>query len=262
MEHPQNSSRPRTSDLWVEAATHANPNDRCSAESEGCAGPTLAKLSRAVLFSPGWLVLGIHRVAHSLYRRQIPLVPRLLSHVGRLLTGTEIHPGAQIGVGVMIRHGYGVVIGETAIVGDGSVIHQEVTLGGTGKEQGKRHPTLGRGVVVGPGSKVLGNIHIGDYARIGAGAIVLRSAPAHGVVVGIPGRQVGMAVQQSLEPMADWQPDLEAQVIQQLFSRLQDLETQVQLLKISHSASASAFCGRDTVRSDQLIEAFLDGAGI
>ena len=88
----------------------------------------------------------------------------------------------------MIRHGYGVVIGETAIVGDGSVIHQEVTLGGTGKEQGKRHPNLGRGVVVGPGAKVLGNIYIGDYARIGAGAIALRSAPAYAAVVGIPGR--------------------------------------------------------------------------
>lgn len=262
MEHAKDSFPARASDLWVEAATHANPNDRCSTGSEDGVDTVLVKPSRTALFFPGWLVLGLHRVAHSLYRRQIPLVPRLLSHLGRFLTGTEIHPGAQIGVGVMIRHGYGVVIGETAIVGDGSVIHQEVTLGGTGKEQGKRHPTLGQGVVVGPGAKVLGNIHIGSHARLGAGAIVLRSAPAHATVVGIPGRQVPRAARQSLEPLEDWQPDLEAQVIQQLFSRLQDLETQVQELKTSHTAPVSASLGRDRVRSDQLIEAFLDGAGI
>jgi serine O-acetyltransferase len=155
-----------------------------------------------------------------------------------------------------------VVIGETAIVGDGSVIHQEVTLGGTGKDTGKRHPTLVRGVVVGPGAKVLGNIHIGDHSRIGAGAIVLRSAPDYATVVGIPGRQVNGAARQSLEPVDDWQPDLEAQVIQQLFSRLQGLETQVRELKVANPNVVPAPAGQERERSDQLIEAFLDGADI
>lgn len=262
MEHSQHSFQTRASGLGVEAATHANPDDRCLSRSRDQVDAGLARPSRAAMFSPGWLVMGIHRVAHRLYGRQIPLLPRLLSHLGRFLTGTEIHPGAQIGVGVVIRHGYGVVIGETAIVGDGSVIHQEVTLGGTGKDQGKRHPTLGRGVVVGPGAKVLGNIHIGDYARIGAGAITLRSASAHATVVGIPGRQVSIAARQSLESLADWQPDLEAQVIQQLFSRLQHLETQVQQLRTSNPPTVLAFPDPDRVGSDQVIEAFLDGAGI
>ncbi|WP_081972461.1 serine O-acetyltransferase EpsC [Leptolyngbya sp. KIOST-1] len=212
--------------------------------------------SRAALFAPGWLALGLHRVAHTLHQRQVPLVPRLLSHLGRFVTGTEIHPGAQIGAGVVIRHGYGVVIGETAIVGQGSVIHQEVTLGGTGKERGKRHPTLGQGVVVGPGAKVLGNIHIGDYARIGAGAIVLRSAPRAAAVVGVPGRNLGPIVSASPTP-ADWQPDLEAQVLRSLFVRLQSLEAQLATLRTADPATTLPLA-----QSNDLIEAFFDGAGI
>ncbi|HEY9657906.1 MAG TPA: serine O-acetyltransferase EpsC, partial [Allocoleopsis sp.] len=117
---------------------------------------------------PGFHALLLHRVAHYLHRHHVFFLPRLISHIGRLLTGIEIHPGAVIGKGVFIDHGMGVVIGETAIVGDYTLIYQGVTLGGTGKEKGKRHPTVGSHAVVGAGAKVLGNIQIGDYARVGA----------------------------------------------------------------------------------------------
>jgi serine O-acetyltransferase len=132
-----------------------------------------------VLFCyPGLQALMFHRLAHWLYKRDIPFIPRLISHISRFLTGIEIHPGAKIGKGVFIDHGMGVVIGETAVVGDYALIYQGVTLGGTGKETGKRHPTLGNNVVVGAGAKVLGNIRIGDNVRIGAGSVVLRDVPA------------------------------------------------------------------------------------
>ncbi|HEY9711028.1 MAG TPA: serine O-acetyltransferase, partial [Oculatellaceae cyanobacterium] len=140
-----------------------------------------------VLFCyPGVQALLFHRVTHWLYCIGIPFVPRLISHLTRFLTGIEIHPGAKIGKGVFIDHGLGVVIGETAIVGDYALIYQQVTLGGTGKETGKRHPTLGENVVVGAGAKVLGNIQIGDNVRIGAGSVVLRDVPSNRTVVGIP----------------------------------------------------------------------------
>lgn len=209
------------------------------------------------LFAPGWLALGIHHIAHALFQQNLPLIPRLLSALARFLTGTDIHPGAQIGAGVTIHHGSGVVIGETAIVGDGTIIHQEVTLGGTGKDTGKRHPTLGKNVIVGAGAKILGNITIGDAVRVGAGAIVLRHAPSHTTVVGIPGRNLTAANPETPEAVEDWQPDLEAQVIQQLFTRLKAIETHVQALKASPDHPSP-----DVSHSNQLIEEFLDGAGI
>ncbi|NEP38729.1 MAG: serine O-acetyltransferase, partial [Okeania sp. SIO2H7] len=126
---------------------------------------------------PGLHALVLHRLAHWLELQNISLIPRLISHLGRFLTGIEIHPGATIGRGVFIDHGMGVVIGETAIIGDYSLIYQGVTLGGTGKEIGKRHPTIGKNVVIGAGAKVLGNINIGDNVRLGAGSIVLNNVP-------------------------------------------------------------------------------------
>jgi serine O-acetyltransferase len=142
-----------------------------------------------VLFCyPGLQALFLHRIAHWLYSAGLPFVPRLISQLSRFLTGIEIHPGAKIGRGVFIDHGMGVVIGETAIVGDYAVIYQGATLGGTGKEIGKRHPTLGENVVVGAGAKVLGNIQVGNNVRIGAGSVVLRDVPSDCTVVGIPGR--------------------------------------------------------------------------
>jgi serine O-acetyltransferase len=136
----------------------------------------------------GFHAIVLHRLSHALRRARVPVIPRLLSQIGRFLTGVEIHPAARIGPGFFIDHGTGVVIGETAEIGESVILFQGVTLGGTGKERGKRHPTLGSHVVVGAGAKVLGPITIGDHVKIGANSVVLRSVPAHSTVVGVPGR--------------------------------------------------------------------------
>lgn len=182
---------------------------------------------------PGLQALLFHRFAHWLYQLGIPFIPRLISHLARFLTGVEIHPGAVIGKGVFIDHGIGVVIGETAIVGDYSLIYQDVTLGGTGKESGKRHPTLGENVVVGAGAKVLGNIQIGSNIRIGAGSVVLRDVPSDCTVVGVPSRIVyrGGAKVDPLNHAG--LPDSEAEVIRCLVDRIENLEQQLQELKQS-----------------------------
>lgn len=138
----------------------------------------------------GFHALMAHRFAHRLWKAKIPILPRLISQVARWLTGVEIHPGASIGRGFFIDHGMGVVIGETAEIGDFVTLFQGVTLGGTGKERGKRHPTLGNHVVVGSGAKILGNIKIGDFVKIGANSVVLRSVPSNSTVIGIPGRVI------------------------------------------------------------------------
>ena len=138
----------------------------------------------------GFQALLAHRVAHRLWKMRLRLVGRLVSQVARWVTGVEIHPGASIGHGFFIDHGMGVVIGETAEIGDYVTLFQGVTLGGTGKDKGKRHPTLGSHVVVGSGAKVLGNIRIGDSVKIGANSVVLRSVPSNSTVTGIPGRIV------------------------------------------------------------------------
>jgi serine O-acetyltransferase len=179
---------------------------------------------------PGFHALILHRIAHGLNDRAVPLLPRLISHLGRFLTGIEIHPGADIGKGVFIDHGMGVVIGETAIVGDYSLIYQGVTLGGTGKESGKRHPTLGKHVVVGAGAKVLGNIQIGDRVRVGAGSIMLRDVPSTCTVVGIPGRNICRNCQQNSPLEHNKLPDPQADVIRTLLDRIEKLEEQLQQL--------------------------------
>lgn len=138
----------------------------------------------------GFHVLLAYRIAHKLLKWKIPFIPRLISQTARFFTGIEIHPGAAIGRRFFIDHGMGVVIGETTIIKDDVLIYQGVTLGGTGKEQGKRHPTLGNFVTVGAGAKVLGNITIGDYSTIGAGSVVIQDVGEHCTVVGIPGRIV------------------------------------------------------------------------
>jgi serine O-acetyltransferase len=220
-----------------------------------------------VLFCyPGVQALLFHWVAHRLYCIGMPFVPRFISHLTRFFTGIEIHPGAKIGKGVFIDHGMGVVIGETAIVGDYSLIYQGVTLGGTGKETGKRHPTLGKHVVVGAGAKVLGNIQIGDNVRIGAGSVVLRDVPSDRTVVGIPGRiaHPKTEVADFLNP--DRLPDVEAQVIRALFERIKSLEIQIESLKSQLGlplTQAEVEQSHDlSAESDLLIEEFLDGAGI
>ena len=138
----------------------------------------------------GFQALLAHRLAHRLWKMRFRLLGRLVSQIARWVTGVEIHPGASIGRGFFIDHGMGVVIGETTEIGDYVTLFQGVTLGGTGKEKGKRHPTLGNHVVVGSGAKVLGNIRIGDSVKIGANSVVLRSVPSNSTVTGIPGRIV------------------------------------------------------------------------
>lgn len=152
--------------------------------------PAAKNLFEVIFCYPGLHALIAYRFAHRLYKWHIPLIPRVISYITRIITGIEIHPGARIGRRFFIDHGEGVVIGETTIVGDDVLIYQQVTLGGTGKEHGKRHPTLGNHVIVGAGAKVLGNITIGDYVRIGAGSVVIDDVPENSTVVGIPGRVV------------------------------------------------------------------------
>jgi serine O-acetyltransferase len=184
---------------------------------------------------PGFHALCLHRLAHWLHIHRVSFIPRLISHWGRFSTGIEIHPGAKIGRGVFIDHGMGVVIGETAIVGNYTLIYQGVTLGGTGKESGKRHPTLGSNVVVGAGAKVLGNIQISDRVRIGAGSIVLRDVPPDATVVGIPGRIIAPKSHNRISPLEHGKlPDIEAGVIRSLLSRIEQLEKQVQILTNHH----------------------------
>jgi serine O-acetyltransferase len=141
-----------------------------------------------ILTYSGFHAIVLHRINSVLHKAKIPLLPRILSQIGKFITGIEIHPGAQIGKGLFIDHGMGVVIGETTILGTNVTLFQGVTLGGTGKEKGKRHPTLGNNVVVGTGAKILGNIKIGDNVNVGANAVVIRDVPPNSTVVGVPGR--------------------------------------------------------------------------
>lgn len=152
--------------------------------------PAAGNLLEVILCYPGLHALIAYRFAHRLYKWHIPLVPRIISYITRIITGIEIHPAARIGRRFFIDHGEGVVIGATTVIGDDVLIYQQVTLGGTGKEQGKRHPTLGNGVIVGAGAKVLGNINIGNNVRIGAGSVVMEDVPEYSTVVGVPGRIV------------------------------------------------------------------------
>lgn len=150
--------------------------------------PAAKNIAEVLFCYPGLHALILYRLSHYLYHRKILFVPRFISHVTRFLTGIEIHPGAQIGKRFFIDHGLGVVIGETTVIGDDVLVYQGVTLGGTGKETGKRHPTIGNNVVLGSGSKVLGNINIGSNVRVGAGSVVISDVPDDSTVVGIPGK--------------------------------------------------------------------------
>ena len=241
-----------------------------------------------VLFCyPGLQALVLHRFAHWLYGWGLPFVPRFISHLARFFTGIEIHPGATIGRSVFIDHGMGVVIGETAIVGDYALIYQGVTLGGTGKQSGKRHPTLGENVIVGAGAKVLGNLHIGNNVRIGAGSVVLRDVPPDCTVVGVPGRIVFRSGER-VEPLEHGRlPDSEAQVIRALVDRIESLEQKLQSVQVRQSLAAcyamAAVMPQEATQnfipsepstdgtdapsptcrlSNRAIEEFLDGSGI
>jgi len=153
--------------------------------------PAARSVLEIVLCYPGFHALMLHRVSHGLYKRGWFMLGRITSQFSRAITGIEIHPGATIGRRCFIDHGMGVVIGETSEIGDDVLMYQGVTLGGTGKDTGKRHPTIGNGVVIGTGAKILGNIRVGDHVKIGAGSVVVRPVPDHSTVVGVPGRVVG-----------------------------------------------------------------------
>ncbi|WP_413389346.1 serine O-acetyltransferase EpsC [Prochlorococcus marinus] len=180
-----------------------------------------------VLCYPGFQALVLHRISHKLWNYKLPLLPRVLSQLTRNLTGIEIHPGAKIGRGVFIDHGMGVVIGETSEIGDRCLLYQGVTLGGTGKDSGKRHPTLQENVVVGAGAKVLGAIKIGSNTRIGAGSVVVKNVEKNSTVVGIPGRVVHQSGV-NINPLAHSAlPDAEGSVIKNLMDRIDHLENHI-----------------------------------
>lgn len=152
--------------------------------------PAARNVIEVIFCYPGFHALLLHRIAHKLWVWKVPVIPRLISAFSRFMTGIDIHPGATIGKRFFIDHGMGVVIGETTEIGDDVLLYQGVTLGGTSSKPEKRHPTLGRGVVVGAGAKVLGNITMGNYSKIGAGSVVVNDVPDHATVVGIPGKIV------------------------------------------------------------------------
>ena len=193
--------------------------------------PAAKSVLEIVLCYPGFHAILLHRLAHWLYGKNVPILPRFISQISRFLTGIEIHPGATIGRRFFIDHGMGVVIGETAEIGDDVLVYQGVTLGGTGNECGKRHPTVGNHVVVGTGAKVLGDIKIGNYVKIGAGSVVVRAVPDNSTVVGIPGRIVRRSVMAGDAPLEHGRlPDPEGQDIADLKNRVDELEDHVKTL--------------------------------
>jgi serine O-acetyltransferase len=201
--------------------------------------PAAKSVLEIILCYPGFHAVLVHRLAHRLYEADIPILPRFLSQISRFLTGIEIHPGAKIGRRFFIDHGMGVVIGETSEIGDDVLIYQGVTLGGTGHEQGKRHPTIGNNVVIGTGAKVLGSIHIGNHVKIGAGSVVVRPVPDYSTVVGIPGRIVRMRSAADGVLEHGQLPDPEGQEINELKERVAELEAQVKTLLAAARAEAA-----------------------
>jgi len=197
--------------------------------------PAAKSVLEIFLCYPGFHAILLHRFAHKLYKAGVPLVPRVISQFSRFFTGIEIHPGAAIGRRFFIDHGMGVVIGETTEIGDDVLIYQNVTLGGTGNERGKRHPTIGHNVVIGTGAKVLGGITIGANARIGAGSVVVKPVPDNSTVVGIPGRVVRYHVPREGVLDHGMMPDPEGQEIEDLKQRVSELEARLQAIEKSQA---------------------------
>lgn len=187
--------------------------------------PAARSFLEIVLLYQGLHALVSYRIAHFFYVLRLYFLARLISQISRFTTGIEIHPGAKIGHGLFIDHGMGVVIGETAIIGDNVLLYQGVTLGGTGLEKGKRHPTVGNNVVIGTGAKVLGNITIGDNSYIGANAVVIKDVPPNSTVVGVPGRitrQEGKKIEISLDHIHILDPIMQS--MEELEKRIENLE--------------------------------------
>ena len=192
--------------------------------------PAARSVLEILLCYPGFHAVLIHRLAHGVYRRGWFTFARVISQFSRTMTGIEIHPGATIGRRFFIDHGMGIVIGETAEIGDDVLMYQGVTLGGTGKQSGKRHPTIGNEVIVGTGAKILGNIRVGDHVKVGAGSVVVRSVPDHSTVVGVPGRVVGDA-NADLDTLEHGKlPDPQGQAMDELTKRVAELESMVKAM--------------------------------
>jgi serine O-acetyltransferase len=199
--------------------------------------PAARSTLEVVLTYSGLHAIWMHRIAHALYKRKWFLLARIISQFNRFLTGIEIHPGAKIGKGLFIDHGMGVVIGETCEIGDYVTIYQGVTLGGTGKEKGKRHPTIEDHVLIASGAKVLGSMRIGRCSKIGAGSVVLREVPPHSTVVGVPGRVVvqnGKRVPNDLDHVN--LPDPVADMIRSMQEEISRLRQEVDALKKGREA--------------------------
>jgi serine O-acetyltransferase len=199
--------------------------------------PAARNAYEVMLLYPGLHAIIIHRLAHCFYMKNFRFLARIISVINRFLTGVEIHPGARIGEGVFIDHGAGVVIGETAEVGNNVTIYQGVTLGGTGKDKGKRHPTIGNNVVISSGAKVLGPFKVGDNSKIGAGAVVLKEVPANCTVVGVPGRIVKKdntqicSVTNNIDLDQVRLPDPIQKEIEDIAQRLKDLESKLEMIE-------------------------------
>lgn len=190
--------------------------------------PASRSTLEVILTYSGLHALWAHRLAHWFFKKRLLLIARIISQLNRFFTGIEIHPGAKIGRGVFIDHGMGVVIGETCEVGDYVTIYQGVTLGGTGKEKGKRHPTIEDHVMIASGAKILGSIRVGRFAKIGAGSVVLRDVPANSTVVGVPGRVViqdGVRVKDDLDQVN--LPDPIAEMFRSMHEEMELLKTQL-----------------------------------
>ncbi len=187
--------------------------------------PAATNTLEVLFLYSGLHAIVLHRIAHRLWMWKMPILPRAISQLARFFTGIEIHPGAEIGEGLFIDHGMGVVIGETSIIGNNVLLYQGVTLGGTGKETGKRHPTLGDNIVVGAGAKILGNIQIGSNSYIGANAVVLNTVPPNTTVVGVPGhvtKQDGEKIDKKLAHAQILDPVM--QDMEDINKRLDELE--------------------------------------
>ena len=194
--------------------------------------PAARSALEIVLTYPGLHAVAFYQVSSRLRARGLHTLARVVSHLGRFLTGIEIHPGATIGERLFIDHGMGVVIGETAIVGDDVTLYQGVTLGGTGKQKGRRHPTIGDNVVVGAGAKVLGDVTVGDGARVGGGAVVVKDVPPDTTAVGVPARSVSFdRTAGGADRALEQQPDPQRDTILTLMQRIEELERRVRQLQ-------------------------------
>lgn len=200
--------------------------------------PAAKSILEVILCYPGFHAILFHRINHWLFLKNWKVLARFLSQISRFITGIEIHPGATIGEGLFIDHGSGVIIGETAEVGDNVTIYQGVTLGGTGKEKGKRHPTIGNNVVISSGAKVLGSFEVGENVKIGAGSVVLKEVPPNCTVVGIPGRivirdGVNIKNQNSIDLEHNQLPDPVAEMMLCMQRHIQRLENRLEVLEMS-----------------------------